>query len=139
NSLRIVNVPVKARRGGRAHYSAKIGRVPPPRDKRSFGGAMSVLHPVRVSRNSVLASAAALALIAAGAVGEGALTAPHLAQAAAVVTSDLPGGMPSFAPLISRVKPAVVSVKVKIVRQAGDLTSRLENLPPQIQRFFQQF
>jgi len=100
---------------------------------------MSVFHPVRVSRNSVFASAAALALIAAGAVGEGALTAPHPAQAAAVVTSDLPGGMPSFAPLISRVKPAVVSVKVKIVRQAGDLTSRLENLPPQIQRFFQQF
>ncbi len=102
---------------------------------------MSYLRPVEPSRlrNRILASAAVLALVAAGAIGEGALTAPHPARAAAVVTSDLQGqSMPSFAPLIARVKPAVVSVKVKIVHQS-DWTGQLDNLPPQIQQFFNQF
>ena len=109
---------------------------------------MSHLHSVEPSRlrNRILASAAVLSLVAAGAVGEGALTAPHPARAAAVVTSDLQGqSMPSFAPLIARVKPAVVSVKVRIVHQSdrsgrqSDWTGRLDNLPPEIQRFFRQF
>ena len=108
---------------------------------------MSHLHLVEPSRlrNRILASAAVLSLVAAGAIGEGALTAPHPARAAAVVTSDLQGpSVPSFAPLIARVKPAVVSVKVKIVHQSdlthrSDWSNRLDNLPPEIQRFFRQF
>ena len=61
------------------------------------------------------------------------------------MTSDLQGpSVPSFAPLIARVKPAVVSVKVKIVHQSdlthrSDWSNRLDNLPPEIQRFFRQF
>ncbi len=59
------------------------------------------------TRTRILASAAVVSLIAAGAIGEGALTAPHSASAAPVVTGDLPGpSMPSFASLITRVKPA---------------------------------
>ena len=93
-------------------------------------------------RNRILASAAVLALAAAGALGEGALTAPHSASAANVST---PAGqssqaelLPSFAPLIARVKPAVVSVKVKIV-QDGDADSALSDLPPEIQQFLKRF
>jgi hypothetical protein len=40
--------------------------------------------------------------------------------------------MPSFASLIARVKPAVVSVKVKVVHDASDQS----NLPSQIRQFF---
>ncbi len=94
---------------------------------------LNLTNPRR-NRNRILASAAALSLIAAGALGEGALTAPHPATAAPVVTSDLQAQpMPSFASLIARVKPAVVSVKVKIVKDTSS------NLPPQIQQFFRQF
>jgi serine protease Do len=103
--------------------------------------AMSHLHPVEPSRlrNRILTSTAVLSLVAAGAIGEGALTAPHTARAAAVVASDLKSpAMPSFAPLIARVKPAVVAVKVNIVHQS-DWTGRFDNLPPEIQRFFKQF
>ena len=74
----------------------------------------------RNNRNPVLASAAALSLIAAGAVGQTILTAPYPALAAPIVTSGLQGlSTPSFAPLIERVKPAVVSIRVKIVRDAS--------------------
>ena len=48
----------------------------------------------------------------------------------------------SFAPLIERVKPAVVSIKVMIpnVNNDGeDLSGQFGNLPPDIQRFFKQF
>ena len=101
-------------------------------------------------RNRVFASAAALALVTAGAVGESAF-APH-SLAAALPTAGLGAaspaeGMPSFAPLIDRVKPAVVSVKVRFVGQndngdgdaQGGWSERFGNLPPEIQKFFRQF
>ena len=112
-------------------------------DTNRTGIIMSHLHSVEPSRlrNRILASAAVLSLVAAGAVGEGALTAPHPARAATVVTSDLQGqSMPSFAPLIARVKPAVVSVKVRIVHQSDRelpperLDRRPDNLPPESSR-----
>ena len=96
-------------------------------------------------RNRVLASAAALAFVAAGAIGETALTRQSFA--APVSTAGLnTQAMPSLAPLIDRVKPAVVSVKVKIVRQgdesgqgSGGWSGQFGNLPPQVQKFFKQF
>jgi serine protease Do len=92
------------------------------------------------NRSRILASAAVLALVAGGAIGEGALTASHPAQAAAVDTSGLNAqAMPSFAPLIARVKPAVVSVKVKIVHDEVQSGGGLDNLPPELRQFFQQF
>ncbi len=102
---------------------------------------MPLLRSSSLSRG-ILASAAVLALATAGAVGEGALTAPHPAQAANVSgpasQSPMAETLPSFAPLIARVKPAVVSVKVKILHQA-DSESAFDNLPPEIQQFLKQF
>ena len=99
--------------------------------------------PPSRNRNRILASVAVLALATAGAAGEAALSAPH-----ATLTADVsmpatqgqtaPSFLPSFAPLIARVKPAVVSVKVKIAHQ-DDSTSQFDNLPPEIQKFFKQF
>ena len=94
-------------------------------------------------RNTILASVAVAALGVAGAVGGNAFTPSHPAYAAAVSTADLPQNAPSFAPLIDRVKAAVVSVKVKIAAEDGDaqasVSSQMDNLPPEIQKFFKQF
>jgi serine protease Do len=93
-------------------------------------------------RNTILASVAVAALGVAGALGQGALAPTHPAYAAAVSTADLPQNAPSFAPLIDRVKASVVSVKVKMVADDGDsesLSGQMDNLPPDIQKFFRQF
>jgi serine protease Do len=90
-----------------------------------------------------LASAAALALIASGAIGGAVMSSSAPASAAAVVTSDLPSqSMPSFATVVERVKPAVVSVKVTIENAAarsGDPSDQTDNIPPQIQQWFRHF
>src|SRR5580693_7282931 len=93
-------------------------------------------------RNTILASVAVAALGVAGALGGGSFTSTHPAYAAAVSTADLPQNAPSFAPLIDRVKASVVSVKVKMVADDGDSESasgQMDNLPPEIQKFFKQF
>jgi serine protease Do len=93
------------------------------------------------ARRTILASVAVAALAAAGAFAEGALTSSHSAHAAAVITSDLNAqGAPSFATLIERVKPAVVSVKVKIANASSeDNGVQMDNLPPEIQQFLKRF
>jgi len=95
----------------------------------------------RARRKTILASVAVAALAAAGAFAEGALTSSHPAHAAAVVTSDLNAqGAPSFATLIERVKPAVVSVKVKIANASSEDTGvQMDNLPPEMQEFLKRF
>jgi serine protease Do len=94
-------------------------------------------------RHRMLASAAVVALIASGAVGGMVMSASAPATAAAVVTSDLQArAIPSFATVVDRVKPAVVSVKVKIedaAARSDDLSGQMDNLPPQIQQFFRRF
>src|SRR5277367_5420620 len=94
-------------------------------------------------RNTILASVAVASLGVAGVLGGTALSPPHPAYAAAVPTADLPQNAPSFAPLIDRVKASVVSVKVKIAATDGDAaegaSSQMDNLPPEIQKFFKQF
>ncbi len=93
-------------------------------------------------RNTILASVAVAALGVAGALGGGAFTPSHPAYAAPVSIADLPQNAPSFAPLIERVKAAVVSVKVKIAADDGDAegpSGQMDNLPPEIQKFFRQF
>ena len=93
------------------------------------------------ARRTILASVAVAALAAGGAFAEGALTSSHSAHAAAVMTSDLNAqGTPSFATLIERVKPAVVSVKVKIANASSeDNGVQMDNLPPEIQQFLKRF
>jgi serine protease Do len=92
-------------------------------------------------RRTILASVAVASLVAAGAFAEGAFTSSQPAHAAPVVTSDLNAqGAPSFATLIERVKPAVVSVKVKIANaSAEDNGVQMDNLPPEIQQFLKRF
>ena len=97
-------------------------------------------------RNTILASVAVAALGVAGVLGESAINPTHPAYAAAVSTADLPQNAPSFAPLIDRVKASVVSVKVKIAAEDADVEGgasssqgQMDNLPPEIQKFFKQF
>jgi serine protease Do len=89
-------------------------------------------------RSRLLASAGAVAILAAGAVG-GTL-ATNSALAGAVDTAGLQtASMPSFATVVDRVKPAVVSVKVDIENIAAtddDLSSPMGNVPPGLQQFF---
>ena len=73
-------------------------------------------------RKRLLASAAMLALIVAGAIGETVLTR-GVAQAAAVNTSGLQSASPSFSDMIARVKPAVVSIRVTMKGGEGELGS----------------
>ena len=98
-------------------------------------------------RNTILASVAVASLGVAGVLGGNALAPTHPAYAAAVSTADLPQNAPSFAPLIDRVKASVVSVKVKIAAEDADVEGegasssqgQMDNLPPEIQKFFKQF
>ena len=98
-------------------------------------------------RNTILASVAVASLGVAGVLGGNALSPTHPAYAAAVSVADLPQNAPSFAPLIDRVKASVVSVKVKIAAEdaeadgdgASSRQGQMDNLPPEIQKFFKQF
>ena len=90
-------------------------------------------------RRPLVASAAILALVSAGALGEGALTPSPPAQAANLSATAPEQTLPSFAPLIAKVKPAVVSVRVKIAQDGNSSASTLGELPPEIQKFFRQF
>ncbi len=99
---------------------------------------METYRPRRVN-SRVLASAAIVALVTAGGVGGVLVTASPHANAAAVSTDNLNAqAMPSFATLIDRVKPAVVSIKVKMFEQSS-ADQRFASLPPEIQKFLKQF
>jgi serine protease Do len=104
---------------------------------------MSFSNPTspRAWRSVIVAQVAVASLAIAGALSQTEITGSHVAQAAAVSTADLPQNAPSFAPLIDRVKAAVVSVKVKMVANNGAeaQSGQMGNLPPEIQRFFRQF
>ena len=101
------------------------------------------------SRNRILASVAAAAFVAAGALGAGSLSTVAPAIAGPVVTSDLNAqAIPSFAKVVERVKPAVVAVKVRMDIAAtpalddgdGMMPGRgLDGLPPEIQQFFRRY
>jgi serine protease Do len=96
------------------------------------------------TRGRILTSAAVLALVTSGAMGEMAWsqsTPDHVPPAVSVSDSQAQS-MPSFAPLIARVKPAVVSVQVKIANVSidmNDLSGQMGNLPPEIQQFMKRF
>ncbi|MBY0611540.1 MAG: Do family serine endopeptidase [Beijerinckiaceae bacterium] len=89
-------------------------------------------------RSRLLASAAVAAVLSVGAIG-GTI---YSAEAAAVATGDLPQqSLPSFAPIVERVRSAVVAVKVDIedVADAGEMQQQMQNLPPEIQQFLHRF
>ena len=94
-------------------------------------------------RNRLMAAAASLAI--AGAIGFGAVasgTAPVLADAVKVDAAQ----MPSFADVVEKVSPAVVSVRVKAKIQptaddGANMFGGPDGMPdnPQLRRFFKQF
>ena len=91
-------------------------------------------------RRKFMASAAAAAILATGAIGGAVLEGhPALAQAPIAVSPQTPAPA-SFADVVDAVKPAVVSVKVTIetVADEDDPSSRLDRLPPQLREFFGQ-
>ena len=106
---------------------------------------MSILNSNvnRLRRSRMLASVAVLAIVASGAIGGMTMSASVPAHAAAVVTSDLQAqAMPSFATVVARVKPAVVSVKVDIENAASrsdDTSGQPDGMPPQADQFFKRF
>ncbi|MER8827605.1 DegQ family serine endoprotease [Mesorhizobium sp. M0938] len=95
------------------------------------------------TRKRLMAAAASVAI--AGAIGFGAVatgTAPVLAEAVHVEAPQVP----SFADVVERVSPAVVSVRVKAKIEStaddgSDLPDGFGNLPddPQLRRFFREF
>jgi len=106
------------------------------------------IAPNSYSRTRKRLTAAVASLAIAGAIGAGALatgTAPVLADAVRVEAPQVP----SFADVVERVSPAVVSVKVKAkIEPAADDGSDqsddqdgMNNLPdnPQLRRFFKEF
>ena len=103
-------------------------------------------HPSR----RVLASVAAAALVAGGAVGSVYLpaTTPAYAQALPKTPIEAPEHPPgSFANIVDKVKPGVVSVKVKLDDSAsaddddgsGQGNRGMQNVPPQLREFFRRF
>jgi len=97
-------------------------------------------------RTAWLSAAALAALIAGGAVESG-LVASVPAQAQAPATVQAAPSMPSFADVVDRVKPAVVSVRVKVNTVADRTDDQdaesfgLPDLPPgsPMERFFRRF
>jgi serine protease Do len=102
----------------------------------------------RTSRRA-LASVAAAALIAGGALGSGYLPSatPAYAQALPKSPIEAPEHPPgSFAGIVNKVKPGVVSVKVKLDDSASSDDDdgpgqgrNLQNVPPQLREFFKRF
>ena len=107
---------------------------------------MSQLHRPTGSaiRTSALASVAAAALAVGGVAGATLIQGAHPARAeSAPITVNSAAAPASFADVVDQVKPAVVSVKVKIEGAAADgedgPPSRLDNVPPQLREFFRRF
>src|SRR4051795_4727929 len=107
-------------------------------------------NPVQSSSNrrktAWLGAAALAALIAGGAVesGLGPPAVPAYAQAPIAVSATQ--SMPSFADVVDKVKPAVVSVRVKLENAVSNEdgfqsfgSGNLDQLPPQLREFFKRF
>src|SRR3954462_379649 len=93
-----------------------------------------------------LGAAALAAVIAGGAVESGFVSpaVPAYAQAPIAVSATQP--MPSFADVVDKVKPAVVSVRVKLENAVSNEdgfqsfgSGNLDQLPPQLREFFKRF
>src|SRR3954470_17292488 len=107
-------------------------------------------NPVPSSSNrrktAWLGAAALAALIAGGAVESGFVppAVPAYAQAPIAVSATQP--MPSFADVVDKVKPAVVSVRVKLENAVSNEDGfqsfgrgNLDQFPPQLREFFKRF
>src|SRR5829696_6718848 len=93
-------------------------------------------------RSRALASVAAVAIVASGAVGAALYEGqPAFAQTTPQITVNAQPPA-TFADVVDQVKPAVVSVRVKVENAIADsdgLPSQLENVPPQLRELFRRF
>jgi hypothetical protein len=91
----------------------------------------------RARREAIFASAAVAALTAAVAFGGGTLIGSDVAWAATQSSTNLQGpSLPSLAPLVDRIKPAVVSIKVDSINDDSNSakSDQSDGLPSEIQR-----
>jgi serine protease Do len=93
-----------------------------------------------------LGAAALAALIAGGAVESGFIPPSLPAYAQAPLVASTTQSMPSFADVVDKVKPAVVSVRVKLENAVSNEdgfqsfgSGNLDQLPPQLREFFKRF
>jgi len=99
--------------------------------------------PLKKTRVRLAAAAASIAI--AGAIGAGAVTTGTLPVLADAVRVDNGQQMPSFADVVEKVSPAVVSVRVKEkIEPASDTGADLfgdnqDNLPDPLKKFFRDF
>jgi serine protease Do len=114
---------------------------------------MSLDSPARVETETSLYSAkpksflqrkaltgAAVVALAIGAFGVGTIMSPAVSTAQAIRAEPPRAAamLPSFADLVERVSPAVVSLEVVVTGEPSDTETNLDALPPQWRRFFEQ-
>jgi serine protease Do len=94
-----------------------------------------------LKRGALLAGAATLGIGLAAGLADGALKFDHPAFAQPIQLSGVQSQLPSFADMVEKVKPAVVSVRVKQKLDGADNDDgqgSLDDLPPGLRRFFEQ-
>ena len=92
-----------------------------------------------LKRGVLLAGAATLGIGLAAGLADGALKFDHPAFAQPIQLSGVQNQLPSFADMVEKVKPAVVSVRVKqkVAGEMDDEQGSLDDLPPGLRRFFE--
>jgi serine protease Do len=93
-----------------------------------------------LKRGVMIAGAATLGIGLVAGIADGALRLDHNAFAQPIQLSGVQTQLPSFADMVEKVKPAVVSVRVKAQvasAEDGDQGS-LDDLPPNLRRFFRE-
>ncbi|AMJ59244.1 trypsin-like peptidase domain-containing protein [Bosea sp. PAMC 26642] len=93
-----------------------------------------------LKRGIMIAGAATLGIGLAAGLADGALKLDHPAFAQPIQLSGVQSSLPSFADIVEKVKPAVVSVRVKTQAVAANDEGQdnLEDLPPGLRRFFRE-
>ncbi len=89
-----------------------------------------------LKRGALLAGTAILGIGLAAGIADSALMQNHNAIAQPIQLSGAQTALPSFADLVDKVKPAVVSVRVKTQTAAAGDDQSLDDIPPQLRRFF---
>ncbi len=92
-----------------------------------------------LKRGALLAGTAILGIGLAAGIADSALMQNHSAFAQPIQLSGTQAALPSFADLVDKVKPAVVSVRVKTQVAAAKDGQNLDDLPPELRRFFRDF
>lgn len=92
-----------------------------------------------LKRGALFAGAATIAIGLAAGLADGVIAPSHNAFAQPIQLSGVQSTLPSFADVVEKVKPAVVSVRVRTQAVAQQGERSLEDLPPGLRRFFREF